>query len=132
MENCGCVACAQATDIELPKVQGACLPGSTNDGPGDALRHCIWSCMMSRRCGRLCAWLATAYHESFNPLPWDNRMDLANNSVGRDVAGSSIDCGEGCLMKFYSGELTYITFNPDDRIRLYDEALDCINRSRRL
>ena len=79
---------------EAKKAEG----GSVNDR-GDALRHCHWSCCMTKAVGIV---LAKAYgdaHEEYPGNPNCERlMDLHNNGQGISAAlGSpSQDCGSSC------------------------------------
>lgn len=57
--------------------------GTTMNGAGDAVRHCTWSCEMTRCLGEDKAKLWGDAHE-LNPSPDDERqMDLSNNDQGR-------------------------------------------------
>ena len=74
------------------------MPGQHN-GPGDAFRHCYWSCCMAKELGAKTAERAGTGHESFkeNPL-CEAMMDLSNNAAGRGSGpnGPSRDCRSHC------------------------------------
>ena len=62
----------------------------TRNGPGDAVRHCVWNCEMSLRNGKESAEKWANAHEPKQcdaKHPQDEKdMDLHNNDVGRDVS----------------------------------------------
>lgn len=84
--------------------------GMWNGGPGDAFRHCVWSCNMTRKVGQKCAVAIAANHEaagnSNGQDHWDYSMDTYNNGVGRGLAGESGDCGDLCAAALKGGQLT--------------------------
>lgn len=65
---------------------------NSDDDEGDAFRHCFWSALIARECGRHVSGVVTSLHEQLdadpvyghggNPILRRN-MDLANNGVGR-------------------------------------------------
>jgi RHS repeat-associated protein len=61
--------------------------GTTHNGPGDAVRHCTWNCLMTKCLGSKGAqrW-GDAHEEGTAPGREDEReMDLHNNQQGRDI-----------------------------------------------
>ena len=77
---------------------------------GEALRHCIWSCMLTEVLGAETAGAATNTHEMVDPdqTPNDVNMDQANNKAGRDAA-SHPGCGscyDRCKNLLDHGRLT--------------------------
>jgi len=67
----------------LAAVSGTEYLGSLHNGDGDAVRHCVWNCEMSRCLGASGAKRWGDAHE-LNQGPEDERdMDLHNNDVGR-------------------------------------------------
>ena len=72
--------------------------GSVNDR-GDALRHCHWSCCMTKVVGPVVAMSYGDAHEEYPGNPnCEKMMDRFNNSQGiRAAMGSpSQDCGTSC------------------------------------
>jgi RHS repeat-associated protein len=84
------------------------LPGP-NNGPQDAYRHCLWSCMMAGYMGPLAAKVAGDNHEGDNgegaPRNAANAMDAANNAAGRAAAAGGGDCACKCRGLLGSGGL---------------------------
>jgi len=70
---------------------------SANDG-GDARRHCVWSCCMTKAMGSVGAKGFSDDHEYGDPnnKECERDMDLFNNNQGRLAAESSEDCGSAC------------------------------------
>jgi len=85
-------------------------PFSGYMGEEDALRHCMWSCMMARLLGSSAATTVGTTHENCNPsLPLDRSMDMINNAVGVGLgvsAPAGADCGLMCVAALDSGRLT--------------------------
>jgi RHS repeat-associated protein len=86
------------------------LPGKGN-GPQDAYRHCVWSCLMTKSIGEQNAHIIGDEHENSGDRhgqPTGERiMDKKNNAVGREC-GSSGDgkaCGQMCMDAYSSGRL---------------------------
>lgn len=87
------------------------LPGLHN-GPADALRHCLWSCLMTRDIGADQAKDVGDLHEDEEPdePTKERQMDLANNAAGRSAANETTchgkkPCLQACLDKLKSGDL---------------------------
>jgi hypothetical protein len=79
------------------------LPGSIN-GPADALRHCTWSCDMTRNIGADQAREVGDVHEIWNVgEPDANNMDLFNNALGRGLAENAGSCPVLCGNAVESG-----------------------------
>ncbi len=91
------------------KTTGRDMPGDRN-GMGDAMRHCIWSCEMSRDIGPRWSEVFGTAHELGGQLrdfpEAEREMDLHNNQCGRDVArNDKKTCFWACQDAYYSGEL---------------------------
>lgn len=77
------------------------LPGQHN-GLGDAVRHCVWSCLMAQNLGQDKARAEGAAHEC--PQPGDSvdakrehEMDTWNNGIGREIGErEDVDCYQKC------------------------------------
>jgi len=72
-----------------------------SDNACDAFRHCFWSCMMAkdRLIGQRCAEEIGTIHEWGHPNPVNIRgMDMANNSIGREIAASGGNCLTDCRL----------------------------------
>jgi RHS repeat-associated protein len=80
----------QITDEELRKHQG-------HNDCDDAIRHAMWNKRMTDELGYWYSWAFGTGHELqglFQGQPFQEmRMDLHNNSVGRNTAGGSINQG---------------------------------------
>jgi hypothetical protein len=79
-------------------------------GPQDAFRHCFWSCCMAKSLGAAEAEQFGTAHENSNPssIPFDNQMDLHDNSIGRGLAGPTVDCDAACKAALSVGRLRTI------------------------
>jgi uncharacterized protein DUF6973 len=64
-------------------------PEGGEDGPQDALRHALWSCLMARAFGDQ---FATLGHEEGGTDPAAYVMDVFNNRVGRKLAELQPSC----------------------------------------
>ncbi len=88
--------------------QSSGLTGPHN-GPQDALRHCIWSCLMSRSIGAIGAKRIGDIHEQANNQRGQQRseeaMDQANNAAGRNCSNLPGTCPDLCADKYLSGGL---------------------------
>lgn len=81
------------------------LPGAHN-GPADALRHCTWSCEMTRSMGSDNARLVGDNHEAWGGAPTgETQMDLFNNRAGRDYGLMPGTCSDSCLQAIRNGTL---------------------------
>ncbi len=86
------------------------FPGSTlHNDKADAWRHCYWSCEMARDLGAKAAKCIGDVHENANTRrgqpPEERKMDDHNNSVGRDLAAQSGNCGDLCQKALDDGKL---------------------------
>ncbi len=73
----------QAKDEAARANKQSKFSGTTLNGPGDAVRHCVWSCEMTRCLGEQKAKLWGDAHEA-NPSPDEEKqMDFYNNDQGR-------------------------------------------------
>jgi len=95
------------------------FPGGTaglHNGPADAFRHCYWSCLMVRRCGKATAFLAGWGHELFQNRFWEAPdefyMDTANNSAGRSCGDRGCSCETCCRGRLACGRLKTHPFSP--------------------
>jgi RHS repeat-associated protein len=86
------------------------LPGKGN-GPQDAYRHCVWSCLMTKSIGEQNAHIIGNEHENSgdrNAQPKGEKiMDEKNNAVGRECgsSGDGKDCAQMCMDAYLSGRL---------------------------
>ena len=98
-----------AADGSFAAARASGLPGAYL-GPQDAFRHCIWNCFMAQRIGASEAEKFGTGHENSGPsaVPFDNQMDLHNNSVGRSLGGPGADCAAACASAVASGQLRTI------------------------
>jgi RHS repeat-associated protein len=82
---------------------------SLHNGPGDAWRHCYWSCMMGDVIGKRCARIiGNAYEDSgdrHGQPPDEREMDDHNNRVGRSLAGKPGSCKDLCQKALDDGKL---------------------------
>ncbi|MCP4127870.1 MAG: hypothetical protein GY753_12505 [Gammaproteobacteria bacterium] len=78
------------------------LPGQRN-GPQDALRHCIWTCMMSVDLGPRVSRATASTKEAFDfgQTTYERDMDQWNNRVGLCMAHGT-DKPEDCIPKCLS------------------------------
>jgi RHS repeat-associated protein len=86
------------------------LPGPHN-GPQDAFRHCVWSCLMTQRLGPEGAKAIGDIHEAAGTRQGQPRnedlMDTLNNAVGRQC-GQQQDkkpCSQRCMDAYNSCRL---------------------------
>jgi len=79
-------------------------------GPQDAFRHCFWACCMAKAFGASEAEEFGTGHENSGPssIPFDNQQDLHDNSIGRGLAGPTVDCDAACKAAVSSGRLRTI------------------------
>lgn len=86
------------------------LPGAAN-GPQDAFRHCLWSCLMAKEIGVENAKIVGDLHEICRDTSYKNsaestQMDLKNNEVGRGYgAVANADCSAECMKGIGGGDL---------------------------
>lgn len=107
----------------LAEDQTSMLPGGHN-GEGDAMRHCIWSCEMTRTMGSANANAAGLLHEAQGdvqarqPLE-EERMDLHNNACGRQLGLSPDgDCRQKCQQAYGAGDLVTLPENSSQESRM--------------
>ena len=93
------------------EAQRSGLPGPLN-GPQDAYRHCIWSCLMAQNLGEGSAKAIADNHENRNDRAGqsaqERKMDEANNAAGRRCGKDSEDkssCEDKCRGLLNSGNL---------------------------
>lgn len=61
-----------------------------HNGRGDAFRHCYWNALMAKHEGdALAKEFADAHEENTDQPADEKKMDLHNNSVGRDIAAKN-------------------------------------------
>jgi outer membrane protein OmpA-like peptidoglycan-associated protein len=97
-------------DTAFSQSDASRLPGR-HLGPRDALRHCIWSCCMAQEMGSAseAEKFGTAHENSKpSPIPFDDNIDLHNNSIGRGIGAGGGDCEAGCLAALSAGRLRTI------------------------
>jgi hypothetical protein len=80
-----------------------------HNGPPDAYRHCLWSCLMARQLGPDVATCIGNNHEAANNRDGqpasEEAMDQANNAVGRRCAGGKKSCQDMCDDAYAQGRL---------------------------
>ncbi len=115
VSNC-CRLCAKANGA-IARERIRFSPYTAGDGfQGNAMLHCLSSCMTRRNCGESCRKAFWDGRESpFDSLGrtvrWDDLMDLRNNAVGADC-GSDKSALEGkscwgcCLNALRAGQLS--------------------------
>ena len=93
-------------DDALALASGSGLPG-LHLGPADALRHCFWNCRMAQVIGAPEAEEFATGHENSGPsdIPFDNQMDLHDNSIGRGLGTPGADCEAQCRAAVTAGRL---------------------------
>jgi hypothetical protein len=73
-------------DTALAAAKNSGLPGLWN-GPGDAFRHALWNCLMTRSIGADQAKTVADTHETMGKNhPNEKLMDEHNNAIGRLLA----------------------------------------------
>ena len=87
------------------------LPGKY-DGPQDAYRHCVLSCLITKYLGEDQAKQVTDEHEEKNRRngeqnPASERMDQANSQTGRCAGKEKDDCKNKCLNLLMNGGLKW-------------------------
>jgi hypothetical protein len=105
LSRAGLGACRQGADCrKIAELfsQRTRLPGPQN-GPQDAVRHCLWTCCMAATSGPTAAKIIGDLHEecalNFGPATC---MDLKNNSVGTTIGAGiqrGLDVPSTCLSK---------------------------------
>jgi len=94
----------------LSGAQASGLPGLHN-GPADAFRHCLWSCLMTQSIGVDQTKIVGDTHEeigrSQGPPDREEQMDRKNNEVGRrcGLEENPKTCAERCMDKHNLGAL---------------------------
>lgn len=78
-------------------------PGAGSSGPGDAIRHCTWSCEMTKGMDSFRAWVAGMGNEALGALtgqPWNDLVqDVHNNEVGRELGREQQEAEKECQGK---------------------------------
>lgn len=93
------------------------FPGALHNGPGDAYRHCLASCMMTREDGSFAASILGWANEkrgdwTHNQECGERQMDDFNNAYGRQLgksAQSTQNCQQRCMNAVTSGNLKTYT-----------------------
>jgi RHS repeat-associated protein len=114
---CGPTACCQGYFLSVTAHRWADQLSGGHDPnlgtPNDALRHCIWSCLMAADLGKAAAKCVADVHELCQNRLSDVvggqlRMDLANNEVGRACAAGTAGCRKCCEDALKAGKLTIL------------------------
>lgn len=100
-------------DDAMKRARNSGLPGPHN-GPQDAFRHCLASCMMTRELGESSAATYGWANEKAGDLTHgqesgERRMDDTNNACGRRqgrTSTSTSDCENRCTQSLIKGDLT--------------------------
>jgi hypothetical protein len=95
------------------------------DGPQDALRHCLAGCIMARELGQTAAEFAGWVNEAKyrNQETGRRHMDDSNNACGRryaEQAKSDADCETQCTAGLKNGDLI-TSYNPGSTKGPYDK-----------
>jgi|GEM_PF-4500368 len=91
------------------------LPGR-QDGPQDAYRHCVWSCIMAKFIDEHVATVAGNIHEvCVENTASAHRQDFNNNKIGRNIGLHDGDCDEGCTGAMDNGTLWVNATDPGPR-----------------
>jgi hypothetical protein len=92
--------------------------GGNHNGPGDAYRHCLWSCLMAQQLGPDKASCIGDQHELAGRRDGqpanEEAMDRANNGASRKCAFRNKPCREACTDAFTHGELFGLGGRRDD------------------
>lgn len=87
------------------------IGGAAEGGEGDAIRHCVWACGMSRMGDEESARVWLDAHEECSPSArnpaFHYEMDENNNQVGLMVSGMSGGCVPRCYWALHTGLLKY-------------------------
>jgi len=118
-----CRCCVNLSAWELFSRTGVDPDGGGNqeqEEGGNAMQHCLLSCMSAVQCGQECALDYWDSRET-NPAAVTHQMDLQNNLDGRDCAarydsgshGAPVYfCYDCCMQKLEAGELTCLSGKP--------------------
>ena len=114
-----------AADVMAASAAAIQVASAATDGtPGlqNAMRHFIWQAYIAGRHGVAVAEAVANAHEKGRETPYDSKIDLHNNAVGREYgAANSAVIGQGSLTdaltaltaparaKWDSGELIWVT-----------------------
>ena len=109
---CYCCALNQAAWLAAAGGPVLGLDRHDNHNGGNALTHCVGSCITTKACGGGCAEWWWDRRETDGT--WGNEMDLRNNAVGRACGGNIFldlltapwACRSCCLEALNRGELT--------------------------
>lgn len=107
----GPAATSAAVANFLPSIWlGSMFPQPSNNGPGDALRHCIWACKITQASNPVDATKFLNRHEQRDPKNQGDygpaAMDMNNNSVGVGIGSCPhADCFKNCLNALNTGGL---------------------------
>jgi RHS repeat-associated protein len=97
---------ARSSGLELP-----------HNGPQDAYRHCVWSCLNAKALGQNFSELVGALHElqgtAGGQSPCEEKTDTHNNQVGRECAKSGGDCADNCMRAYIGGIERYREMNGE-------------------
>jgi RHS repeat-associated protein len=101
----------------LQGAQSSGLDGLHN-GPADAYRHCLWSCLMTQDIGADNAQTVGDTHEKNNNEDGqpkaEEQMDQANNAVGRScgLLTDTRSCADRCMDSLLNGQLNGLGGTP--------------------
>jgi RHS repeat-associated protein len=96
--KCCCLRAAKIGE-QLPKKMVERYGKDTDNGPINAIKHCVLNCKMAAGiCGLTGAKAIADNHEDFPTNPLNNkRMDLHNNEVGRNLSAKTGDSWSKCF-----------------------------------
>ena len=80
-------------------------PDGRIDGPADAYRHCVWSCLMVDNCSAGTATAAGWWNEARRGFNDSSGQDTYNNDQGRDCGGACDGCETCCRIRLDHGLL---------------------------
>jgi RHS repeat-associated protein len=80
----------------------------------DAIKHCIWSCMLRKVSRRFAKSLGDLFEAETAQTRQSHEVDLANNEVGRQ-APRRVNCCDWCHQKYREGKLFGPTWDPSGK-----------------
>jgi len=103
MSSCGYFLCSRAAAGSANSdVQRSGINGNDDRGGGNAFRHCLIGCEVSKQCGK---GGEKSWDGRENPKTGSGRQDLDNNKVGYDQAKNKGSCWDNCMKAWEDGGL---------------------------
>jgi len=104
VSSCGYFLCARiaaaGANSDIQRTPG--LNGNDDRGGGNAFRHCLSGCEVSRQCGKEGE---KSWDGREDPSTGSGRQDLENNKVGYDQAKKKGSCWDNCMKAWQNGGL---------------------------